>query len=150
MHTTSPPTKNGTYVQASRFNNTWPPFETHQRPLFFLVDRARGTQKCSQEKTKPDLPMIAPRYFVVSYLYERFDIGGQVDGALSVSTAVRVTDLPVAVVRLRRTKTNYSTGASKAGMITSHSHVTRAVGAINSNPCVHLFLIMRSSIVLTS
>ena len=70
--------------------------------------------------------MIAPRYFVVWYLYERFDIGGQVDGALSVSTAVRVTDLPVAVVRLRRTKTNYSTCASTTGMITSHSHVTQS------------------------
>ena len=124
----------------------WRLFETHQRALFFLVDRARGTQKYSA-KTKPDLPMIAPRYFVVSHLYERRDIGGQVDGALSVSTAVRVTDLPVAVVRLRRTKTNYSTGASKAGMITSHSHAT-AAGAINCNRCVHLFLIMRSSIVL--
>ena len=127
MLTTSPPTNNGTYVQASRFNNMWRLFETHQRALFFLVDRARGTQKYSA-KTKPDLPMIAPRYFVVSHLYERRDIGGQVDGALSVSTTVRVTDLPVAVVRLRRTKTNYSTGASKACMITSHSHVTELLG----------------------
>ena len=88
--------------------------------------------------------MITPRYFVVSYLYERRDIGGQVDGALSVSTAVRVTHLPVAVVRLRRTKTNYSTGASKAGMVTSQSHVT-VLEALNSNRCAHLFLIMRSS-----
>ena len=87
----------------------------------------RGTLKNS-EQTKPDLPIIAPRYFVVSYLYERRNIGGQVDGALSVSTTVRVTDHPVAVVRLQCTKTNYSTGASKAGMIPSHRHVTVLLG----------------------
>lgn len=44
---------------------------------------------------------LLPPYFSV-YLDERSNIGGQVDGALRVSATVRVADLPIAVVRLRR------------------------------------------------
>lgn len=49
---------------------------------------------------------IIPYYYycIVVYLDESPDVGGQVDRALRVSAAVRVTDMPFAVVRIRRKK----------------------------------------------
>lgn len=52
-------------------------------------------------------------YCTVVYLDESPDIGGQVDGTLRFSSAVRVTDVPVAVVTLRRENHKLSQAAAE-------------------------------------